>query len=64
MQYESLEPDFIRLNITDPQGVSGDYFEQISPSYVMTGMKIRKGDIIDALTPEVKSSHIGETYER
>ncbi len=51
MQYESLEPDFIRLNITDPQGVSGDYFEQISPSCVMTGMKIRKGDIINALTP-------------
>jgi hypothetical protein len=51
MQYESPEQDLIRIEIPNPQGASGNYFEQISHTCVMTGMQIRKGDIIDAVTP-------------
>lgn len=51
MQYESPHKNLIRIEIPNPQGASGKYFEQISHTCVMTGMQIRKGDIIDAVTP-------------
>ena len=51
MHYEWSEQDLIRLEISNPQGASGSYFEQISHTCVMTGMQIRKGDIIDAVAP-------------
>jgi hypothetical protein len=51
MQYESPEKNLIRMEMPNPQGASGNYFEQISHTCVMTGMQIRKGDIIDAVTP-------------
>jgi hypothetical protein len=51
MQYESPDQDLIRLEIPEPQGASGSYFEQISHTCVITGIQIRKGDIIDAVTP-------------
>ncbi len=51
MQYESPDNNLIRLEMPNPQGASGNYFEQISHTCVMTGMQIRKGDIIDAVTP-------------
>ncbi len=51
MQYESPDKNLIRMEIPNPQGASGSYFEQISHTCVMTGMQIRKGDIIDAVTP-------------
>ena len=51
MQYESPAQDLIRLEIPEPQSASGSYFEQISHTCVITGIQIRKGDIIDAVTP-------------
>ena len=49
--YESSDQDLIHLEIPNPQGASGNYFEQISRTCVITGIQIRKGDIIDAVTP-------------
>ncbi|NMF63355.1 hypothetical protein [Brasilonema octagenarum] len=51
MHYESLDKNLIPLEIPNPQGASGNYFEQISHTCVMTGMQIRKGDIINAVMP-------------
>lgn len=51
MQYESSDENLIFMEIPNPQGASGKYFEQISHTCVITGMQIRKGDIIDAVTP-------------
>jgi hypothetical protein len=42
MQYKSPEQDLMRLEIPNPQGASGNYFEQISHTCVMTGMQIRQ----------------------
>lgn len=51
MQYELSDKNLIRMEIPKPQGASGKYFEQSSHTCVITGIQIRKGDIIDAVTP-------------